>query len=53
MVSVLPWLNWVLQLRILKSLLPSDKDQLGLGKIMGFVYYIISLELIREETNGF
>lgn len=41
MVSVLPWLNWVLQSRLLKSMLPSDKDQLGLGKIMGSVFFPI------------
>lgn len=42
MVTVLPWLNWLLQSPILKALLPSDKDQLGLGKIMGFVSYSLS-----------
>ncbi|RDW68159.1 hypothetical protein BP6252_09555 [Coleophoma cylindrospora] len=41
MVSVLPWLNWALQSPILKSLLPSDKDQLGLGKIMGIAKQVV------------
>ena len=34
MVTVLPWLNRALQLPLLKSLLPSDKDLIGLGKII-------------------
>jgi hypothetical protein len=38
MVTVFPWLNWVLGLRILKAALPSDKDPLGFGKIIGFFY---------------
>jgi hypothetical protein len=42
MVTVLPWLNWLLQSPIFKAVLPSDKDQLGLGKVMGLVFYIIS-----------
>lgn len=36
--TVLPWLTRLLRSPILKPLLPSDKDQLGLGKVMGFVY---------------
>lgn len=39
-VSVLPWLNWALQSRLLKGLLPSDKDALGLGRVMGCVFAI-------------
>lgn len=35
MVTVLPWLNWLLQLPIMKSVLPSETDQIGLGKIIG------------------
>ncbi|CAI4215918.1 unnamed protein product [Parascedosporium putredinis] len=35
LVSVLPWLNWALQSPLLKSLLPSEKDPIGLGKIIG------------------
>lgn len=35
MVTIFPWLNWVLRLRILKAALPSEKDPLGLGKILG------------------
>lgn len=37
MVGVFPWLNKVLQSRFMKMFLPSDKDALGLGKVMGFV----------------
>jgi hypothetical protein len=35
MVTIFPWLNWVLGLRILKFALPSDRDALGIGKITG------------------
>lgn len=35
-VTIFPWLNWVLQLSIMKAVMPSDKDPLGLGKIIGF-----------------
>jgi hypothetical protein len=42
MVTVLPWLNRLLQSPIFKAILPSDKDKLGLGKVMGLVFYIIS-----------
>jgi hypothetical protein len=35
MVTVLPWINWLLQTRIVKSVLPSDKDPTGFGKTMG------------------
>jgi hypothetical protein len=34
MVTVLPWMNWLLQTQILKAILPSDKDPIGFGKIM-------------------
>jgi hypothetical protein len=35
MVTIFPWLNWILQSRLLKAALPSEKDPLGLGKIIG------------------
>ena len=35
MVTIFPWLNWVLRLSILKAALPSEKDPLGLGRILG------------------
>lgn len=35
MVTIFPSINWLLGLRILKALLPSDKDPLGIGKITG------------------
>jgi hypothetical protein len=37
MVGVLPWLTYVLQSRVMKMFLPSEKDALGIGKVMGFV----------------
>jgi hypothetical protein len=36
LVTVLPWLNTILQSRLFKSFLPSDKDKLGLGRIIGY-----------------
>jgi hypothetical protein len=36
-VTVFPWLNRVLTSPIMKSLLPSEKDPTGFGKIIGFV----------------
>lgn len=36
-VSVLPWLTKVMQSRLFKNLLPSEKDKLGFGKFMGCV----------------
>ncbi|KAK3347287.1 cytochrome P450 [Lasiosphaeria hispida] len=41
MVSVLPRLSKALQSPILKSLLPSDKDPIGLGKIMGIAKQVV------------
>ncbi|RDW73551.1 hypothetical protein BP6252_07458 [Coleophoma cylindrospora] len=42
MVTVFPWLNWVLQLSIMKAVMPSDKDPLGLGKIIGITKKVVS-----------
>jgi hypothetical protein len=33
MISIYPWLNWVLQLSIVKPILPSEADPVGVGKI--------------------
>ena len=35
MVTVLPWINWVLQTRLVKRVLPSERDPIGFGKLMG------------------
>jgi hypothetical protein len=40
MVTIFPWLNWVLRLRVLKASFPSEKDPLGLGKILGLTLLI-------------
>jgi len=34
MVTALPWINFVLQTRLVKKFLPSDKDPIGFGKLM-------------------
>ena len=35
MVTVLPWINYLLQTRLMKSVLPSEKDPIGFGKLIG------------------
>lgn len=35
MVTIFPWLNWILRLPIMKAVMPSHTDPLGLGKILG------------------
>jgi hypothetical protein len=35
MVTVFPWLNKLLTLPLMKSLLPSEKDPIGFGEIIG------------------
>lgn len=35
MVTVLPWMNWILQTGLVKAILPSEKDPIGFGKIIG------------------
>ncbi|KUJ10127.1 cytochrome P450 [Mollisia scopiformis] len=42
MVTIFPVLNWVLQLSILKAALPSDKDPLGMGKIIGITKKVVA-----------
>jgi hypothetical protein len=37
MITVLPWLNSLLQSRLMKGVLPSEKDPLGFGKVKGSV----------------
>ncbi len=37
MVMVLPWISKLLQLPLLKGLLPSAEDTIDLGKVMGYV----------------
>jgi len=39
LVGALPWLAQILFSYPFKSLLPSDKDTVGLGKLMGFVLF--------------
>ena len=34
-VTVMPWLSKLLQTDIMKSFLPSEKDKIGLGRIIG------------------
>jgi hypothetical protein len=35
MVTVLPWINRILQMRIVQRFLPSEKDPIGFGKVLG------------------
>lgn len=38
MVTIFPWLNWVLQLSIMRAVMPSNKDPSGLGEIIGLLH---------------
>ncbi|KAL5331052.1 hypothetical protein ACEPPN_000581 [Leptodophora sp. 'Broadleaf-Isolate-01'] len=42
LVTVLPWMNWLLQTKLVKRILPSEKDPIGFGKLLG----------IAKETVG-
>jgi hypothetical protein len=35
MVTVLPWIKWVLQTRLMKRVLPDEKDPTGFRKVLG------------------
>ena len=35
LVTVLPWMNWLLQTKLVKRILPSEKDPIGFGKLLG------------------
>lgn len=35
LVTVLPWMNWLLQTKLVKRVLPSEKDPIGFGKLLG------------------
>ena len=37
MITVYPWLNWVLQTRIVKPFLPTEADPIGVGKVKASV----------------
>ncbi|CZR65017.1 related to pisatin demethylase (cytochrome P450) [Phialocephala subalpina] len=50
MVTIFPVLNWVLQLSILKAALPSEKDPLGMGKIIGITKEVVA-ERFRENKK--
>jgi hypothetical protein len=50
MVGVFPWLNRVLQSPLMRMFLPSDKDALGLGKVMGFVHPYTSSPMTSAKT---
>ena len=38
MVTALPWINWVLQTRLVKRILPSEKDLIGFGKLLWWAF---------------
>ncbi|RDW80147.1 hypothetical protein BP6252_04785 [Coleophoma cylindrospora] len=42
LVGALPWLSQIIQSRLLKSLMPSDKDIYGLGRVMGVAKRVVS-----------
>jgi hypothetical protein len=40
MVTIFPWINWLLNLSIMKAILPSDEDTLGIGRIQGYAIFL-------------
>jgi hypothetical protein len=38
-VAVIPWLMRVVQSPLMKLFLPTEKDVVGLGRIMGFAHF--------------
>lgn len=42
MVTIFPWINWFLNLSIMKAVLPSDEDLLGIGKIQGITKKVVA-----------
>ncbi len=44
MVTIFPWINWILNLSIMKAILPSDEDLFGIGKIQGYACYLPTLQ---------
>lgn len=42
MVTVIPWLSKLLQTSVMKTFLPSEKDKIGLGRIIGFAFFLPS-----------
>lgn len=41
LIGALPWLAQILHSRLFKSLLPTDKDVYGLGKVMGIAKEVV------------
>ncbi|TVY75669.1 Cytochrome P450 monooxygenase [Lachnellula suecica] len=52
MVTVLPWINWVLQMRLVKRFLPSEKDPIGFGKLMGITKEMVG-QRFGQRSEGF
>lgn len=48
MVTVFPWLNHILASSFVKSLLPSERDPIGFGKIIGFVLLLIHTRVVER-----
>ncbi|CZT12580.1 related to pisatin demethylase (cytochrome P450) [Rhynchosporium agropyri] len=42
MITIFPWLNWVLRLRIMKAAMPTDKDPSGMGAILGITNGVVA-----------
>jgi hypothetical protein len=51
MVTVFPWLNYILASSFMKSLLPSERDPIGFGKIIGFVLLLILQGWLNESRH--
>lgn len=52
MVTVLPWLNGLLKSPLMKSLMPSENDPIGFGKIIRCVpWFFLHLETNQEKFS--
>ena len=45
LLTVLPFIRSMLQLPLLRNLLPSSKDKIGFGKVMGLIFCLLSRHL--------
>ncbi|CRG91690.1 Alpha-galactosidase 3 [Talaromyces islandicus] len=51
-ITILPWLMSLFQWGIFKALLPSDKDPIGFGKIMGITKEVVNARFRQDPKHG-
>ncbi|KAL2061574.1 hypothetical protein VTL71DRAFT_6951 [Oculimacula yallundae] len=50
MITVFPWLNSILSLSIMKAVMPTEKDPLGMGKILGITNAVVAKRFGPNKT---